>query len=217
MNATQLMDRQALVSVVPRRLPRRLGSWLVTWYLGERPLATQRVRAISARTFQRSLRVIDTRFIHESKSGRVHVSRQPPSLVEMARSGPCFLVSSSEPGMAGVCRLSMKPQSDDAPTHAEDMEHDLLITDGPTMFAPGTFDAADLVGVTGFELSVNGLLLGALSTSPIPIATFNGEGAFRPAAEFSWSPAAEEELNDRLGRLLDDSGGTVSDSRPRPT
>ena len=32
------------------------------------------------------------------------------------------------------------------------LEEEVLITDGPTMFAPGTLDVADLNQVSGFEL-----------------------------------------------------------------
>src|SRR5262249_23273972 len=63
LSSSQLANRHALVSVIPRRYPRRLGTWVATWLLGDRALATQRVRGISQRHFQRSLRISDTRFV----------------------------------------------------------------------------------------------------------------------------------------------------------
>ena len=36
------------------------------------------------------------------------------------------------------------------------LEQDVLVTDGPTVFAPGTLDAADLAQVTAFELRQQG-------------------------------------------------------------
>ncbi len=82
----------------------------------------------------------------------------------------------------------------------------MLITDGPSMFAPGTLDAADLSQVGAFELRAKGHLLGVLSMCPAPSASFTSEGGFKPPDNFIWSAAAEEELNDRLTRLLDGKG-----------
>src|SRR5438477_968738 len=61
--SSQLAGRQALITIVPRRFPRRIGNWVATWLLGDQPLATQQMRAISQRHFRRSLRVCDTRFV----------------------------------------------------------------------------------------------------------------------------------------------------------
>src|SRR5262249_26741308 len=63
LSSSQLAGRQAMVSVAPRKFPRRIGSWTVTWLLNEQPLASHQVKVISQRTFQRSLRVSDTRFV----------------------------------------------------------------------------------------------------------------------------------------------------------
>ena len=71
------------------------------------------------------------------------------------------------------------------------------------MVAPGTLDASDLQHVTGFEVSVAGQVLGALSLCPAPAATFTAEGGFKPPADYTWTAAAEEEMNDRLNRLLE--------------
>jgi hypothetical protein len=201
--SSQLSGRQALVTVVPRRFPRRIGTWLVTWMLGDQPLATLRIRAISQRHFQRSLRISDTRFVVQSAKGSVDLRRQPPVPETGERVGPCFFVSSGEPGMAGTCRLAVRAQVPGTVQQPILQEQEVLITDGPSMFAPGTLDAADLAQVGAFELRAKGHLLGVLSMCPAPSASFTSEGGFKPPDNFIWSAAAEEELNDRLTRLLE--------------
>jgi hypothetical protein len=204
--SSQLAGRQALVAVVPKRYPRRLGAWTATWFLGGRTLASQRVRGISQRHFERSLRISDTRFIVGSPAGSVRLTRQVPPLEKGGRVGPCFFVASGEPGMAGQCRLQIAAQVPGAVQAPLLLEQDVLITDGPTMVAPGTLEAGDLAQVTGFELTMNGKPLGVLSMCPAPTATFNTEGGFKPPHDFTWSAAAEEEMNERLNRLLENRG-----------
>jgi hypothetical protein len=201
--SSQLAGRHALVTVAPRRFPRRIGSWLVTWMLGDVPLATHRIRAISTRTFQRSLRVTDSRFVLRWPKGNVTLSRQVPPTEKPARVGPCFLVSSREPGMAGLCQLQVHAQVPGAVQPPLLMEAEALITDGPKEFAPGTLDVADMGQLTAFELRLKGQPLGVLSLCPAPTATFSAEGGFKPPHDFAWSAAAEEELTDRLNRLLE--------------
>jgi hypothetical protein len=200
---SQIAGRQALVTVAPRRYPRRQGAWTATWLLGDKPLASQRIRGISLAKFRRSLRISDTRFVVQQNGGPVRLTRQAPSLEKAGRVGPCFLVSSGEPGMAGFCRLQVKAQVPDAVRAPLLLEQEVLITDGPTMVAPGTLDTADLAQVTGFELTLKGRTLGMLSLQPSPAATFSSEGGFKAAQEFLWSAAAEEEMTERLNRLLE--------------
>ncbi len=201
--SSQMSGRHALVTLAPRRFPRRIGSWLVTWMLADRPLAVHRVRAISTRAFQRSLRVTDARFVLRWPKGNVSLARQVPPNEKPTRVGPCFLVSSREPGMAGVCQLQVNAQVPGAVQPPLLMEAEALITDGPTAFAPGTLDVADIAQLTAFELSLNGQQLGVLSLCPAPTASFTGEGGFKPPHDFTWSAAAEEEMTERLNRLLD--------------
>jgi hypothetical protein len=204
--SSQLAERQALAVVIPRKYPRHLGTWLATWMLGDYALATQRVRAISVRHFQRSLRVADTRFILQGAKGKVTLARQLPAPTDFERAGPCFLVGSREVGMAGLCTVQVRVQGMAGGKPAELHEQEVLITDGPTAVTPGTLAAAELAGINGFELRLKNHVLGAISTTPIPAATFNNEGGFKPLQDFPWSPAADEELNDRLGRLLEERG-----------
>jgi hypothetical protein len=206
--SSQLGGRQALVTVVPKRYPRRIGTWIATWLLGDRQLASQRVRGISQRAFHRSLGIADTRFVVQATPESVRLTRQVPPLESTKRIGPCFLVRSGEPGMAGLCRLQITAQVPGAVKPPLLLEQDVLITDGPTMVAPGTLDSADLEQVSGFELSIRGQSLGVLSLCPAPTATFTNEGGFKPYHDYTWSAAAEEEMNERLNRLLEGRGRT---------
>jgi hypothetical protein len=205
--SSQLAGRQALITIVPRRFPRRIGNWLATWMLGDRPLATQPIRAISQNQFRRSLRVSDTRFVvQRTKQGEVCLARHVPPPDELVRVGPCFLISSKEPGMAALCSLQVRTQVPGSVQPPLLVEEEVLITDGPTMFAPGTVDAGDLAQVTAFELRTKGKQLGSLSLCPAPAASFTAEGGFKSCHEFPWSAAAEDELSDRLTRLMESKG-----------
>jgi len=201
--SSQLAGRHALVTAAPRRFPRRIGSWLVGWQLGDQTLATHRVRAISTRTFQRSLRVCDARFVLRWPKGHVTLARQVPPDEKPAGVGPCFLVSSREPGMAGICRLQVQAQVPGSVQPPLLMEAEALITDGPTAFAPGILDLTDIGQLTAFELLLRGQPLSTLSLCPAPTANFTAEGGFKPPHDYAWSSAAEEELTDRLNRLLE--------------
>ncbi len=203
LSSSQLAGRTALVTVVPRRFPRRIGSWVVTWSVCGQPLASHRARAISTRTFQRSLRVTDSRFVLRWPKGEVTLARQVPPTEKPARVGPCYLVSSREPGMAGLCPLQVRAQVPGAVQPPLLMEQEALITDGPTTFAPGTLDVNDLGQIAAFELWLKGQSLGTLSLCPAPTAGFTSEGGFKPPHDYAWSAAAEEELSERLSRLIE--------------
>ena len=82
------------------------------------------------------------------------------------------------------------------------LEQSVLITDGPTPVAPGLLPMTELKHASAFELRVKGRVLGVLPLSPVPTATFTAEGGYKPPPEFTWSAAAEDELSDRLARLM---------------
>jgi len=203
LSSSQLRGKQALLTVAPRKFPRRIGTWLATWMLDDHPLMTQRIRAISKQHFLRSLRVSETRFVMQTTEGEVTLTRQLAATDGVSRVGPCFLVSSREPGMAGLCQLQVRAQVAGAVQSPLLVEQEVLITDGPSPFAPGTLDVADLAQVSGFEVRLKGKSLGVLPMAPAPTAAFTSEGSFKAAEEFTWSPAAEDQLNERLARLLD--------------
>src|SRR5262249_35732243 len=54
---SQLGGRQALVTLAPRRFAKGITTWTITWLVAGQALATQKVKAIGLRSFQRSLRI----------------------------------------------------------------------------------------------------------------------------------------------------------------
>jgi hypothetical protein len=203
LTASQLQGKSALIAVAAPRHPRRIGSWTASWLVGQHMLARRKVRGISQKAFQRSLRISDTRFVVQTGDGPCRLSRQAPVSDGKTRLGPCFLVASSEPGMAGLCRPQVLAVVAGAVQPPLLLEQEVLITDGPAMVAPGTLDAADLAQVSGFELRVGTQSLGLLPLCPVPAASFTTEGGFQAPPSYTWTSAAEEELTDRLNRLLE--------------
>jgi hypothetical protein len=203
LTCSQLTARSSLVTVVPSRYPRRIGTWTATWLVGEHVLARHRIRGISQRTFQKSLRISDTRFVMQKDDGPFQLTLQPPPPGAKTRVGPCFLIASGEPGMAGLCKLQVSAQVPGAVQPPLLLEQRVRITDGPAVVAPGTLEASDLLQVAGFEISVAGRPLGSLSLRPVPEATFTSEGGFRAPVDYTWNAAAEEEMSDRLNRLIE--------------
>jgi hypothetical protein len=202
LSSTQLRATEALVTAVSPKHPRRVGDWTVSWHIGARELCSQQVEALPARQFEQSLRVSDVRFVVGDKAGGVKVVKQPPPAGEASRVGPCFLVASSVPGMAGLCRLQVNAMVPGEGNGAVLMEEEVLVTDGPAVFAPGMVEAEDLARLSGFELRHKGRVLGIASLSPVPTAVLNAEGGFKPPADFAWSNAADDELSERLTRLM---------------
>jgi hypothetical protein len=202
LSQSQLRGKEAPILVSWQRLPRRSANWTVSWLLGERVLATQRIRSISASKFLRSLRLADTRFVLQPSRGKIQLARQLPALTGIRRVGPCFLVTSTEPGIAGVCKLQVRGQVNGAMHPPLLAEQEVLITDGPTPFAPGTEEVASLSQLGGFELWAKSRALGHLPLTPAPTANFTSEGGFKPIRDFAWSLAAEDQLYERLAKLL---------------
>ena len=200
LTSTQLAGREALVVATPPKHPKRGGAWSVSWRVGDRELATGCVRGIAAKAFADSLRVADARFVVTDKAGVTRVAKQVPPAGEFVRLGPCFLVASSEPGMAGLCRLDVNTTGEGGP--APLTAADVLVTDGPVVYAPGVVEVAGLAKVSAFELRFNGKLLGVASLSPVPIAALTAEGGFKPPPDFAWSNVAEDELSEKLARLM---------------
>ncbi len=196
LTGSQLSGRQALVAAAPRKLPKKSGTWTVRWLVAERELAVNRAKALSPAIARRSLRMVGTRFAVRSDAG-VSLQRQAPAPAENVMVGPCFLVASSEPGMAASLEFEVSPIGP-----GERWTQQVLITDGPTPVIPGLIPAADLADITGFELRLRGRLLGMLPLHPMPNAKLTAEGGFMPPPDFSWSPAAEEELGERLTKLM---------------
>lgn len=210
LTSSQLAGRQALVSVTPAKVARKIGDWTASWLAGDLLLHTQRFRSVSLRTFQRSLRVSDTRFLVQSAKGGLAVHRQLPLLADDDRVGPCFLVASGEAGMAGLSDVAVHAVVEGAEQAPLLLDQKLLITDGPTLVAVGTLDRDDLHNVVGFELRAQNQVLGMLSLNPAPAAAFTSEGGFQAPDDYLWTSAAEDELTQRLGKLMGGPGKSGS-------
>jgi hypothetical protein len=202
LTSSQLRSRQALAAVVLHK-PKRMGTWHVTWYLGETPLATHILKAISQKQLLRSLRVSSTRFVLQTKRGDIRTERFLPDFKGLARVGPCFLVSSGEIGMAGWCTLQVRAHVKGGAEPPLMREQEVLVTDGPLPFTPGTLEVGDLARIKHFELLCGRDVLGTLPLSPVPTAAFTQEGGFAAPDAFDWSATAEEQLQERLGKLME--------------
>jgi hypothetical protein len=202
LSQAQLSSKQTTILVTRSRLPRRSGHWQVSWMLGDRLLASQRVRSIATSKFLRSLRLTDTRLVVQTTRGRIELARHLSDPEGVRRLGPCFLVTSNEPGMAGLCTLQVRGQTSGGVPPPLLAEQEVLITDGPTPFAPGTEDLAQVSQLRGFELWLRSRPLGCLPLAQPPSAHFTSEGGFKAPGDFAWSSAAEEQLHDRLAKLM---------------
>ncbi|MFL5328183.1 MAG: hypothetical protein ACJ8C4_04655 [Gemmataceae bacterium] len=201
LSGSQLLSKEALVSAAPRKLARRSATWNITWRAGGRVLATSNVRAIRPGECHRSMRLVGTRFIVDDGK-EITARRQLPAPGEAVRVGPCFLVSSSEPGLAAKCEFEVRAVMSGPSEPIGYWRQTVLVTDGPTAIAPGTVPTADLANIQAFDLRLHGRSLGQLPLHPVPVATFTAEGGYVAPPDFPWTGAAEDELNERLSKLM---------------
>ncbi len=204
LTSSQLSFKEAMFAVSPPKLPRKSGNYSATWYAGTKKLVSVNFVAVTLAQFAKSLRVSASRFAIADRLGQVRMMRHPPQTPgEAVRIGPCFVLNSYELGMAGWIDLRAVAQSTGSTQHPPlELTGSVLITDGPSLFAPGMLDEAMLRGITAFELHYCKQLLSVLSLNPVPMAAFNAEGGFKPPPEFSWSPTADEELAQKLSKLM---------------
>jgi hypothetical protein len=200
LGAAQLSRGEALAVAACPRVPTRPGGWWVTWAAGERVLSTQRVLAISAERFESGVRVLEARFAVVEADGSTRTAKLPPTH-GAERVGPCFVLSGGEPGGAAVCTFEVIGIGAGESPSVLRVSAEAVVTDGPTVFVPALFAAAELDRVSGFELRLGGRLLGVASLRPVPAAVLTGEGGFIPPPDFTWTSAADDELADRLKRL----------------
>lgn len=202
----QMRMRQTLAAVALPKF-RAVGTYDVSWHLAARCLSTQRIRTVSKKTFLRSLRVSATRFQVETTDGTFHTVRSLPvrdgqlMLDTVASIQPIFYVSSSVPGSAGLAPFSLRAMVGDVVTTLA-INDDILVTDGLKAVMLGTLPMSELSRVKHFTLATGATVLGNLALLPAPTADFTAEGGFAPLDDFLWSAAADEQLKDRLGKLL---------------
>jgi hypothetical protein len=202
LTASQLLGREAALSVVLPLWARVMGSCSIRWLLGDHVLAHAQTRVIPLAGLQQSLYVAESRFLSQAKEGAAHFHYHPLTHDQAKGLRPCFLIASREPGMAGLCPLEIRVQFREPGSRPLVCKLELLITDRPSLCIPDLTAIADFQQVRSFELFSNGQLLGALPVRPTPVAAFTSEGGFRAALDFDWTPSTDEELFDRLEKLM---------------
>ena len=205
LSGTQLSGSQALV-MTPLRRPRGSGAFGVRWTIAGETRAEGAIVGLTPTLFRRSLRLSGTRFLIEDGRGIKRYDRFAPSSLDgIDRIGPVFLVTSSAEGMAGTAEFTVRVLDRIGSVLTELPAERVVLHDGPAIIAPGTLARGDLGNVFAFELNSNGHRLGLLPLAPVPTASFDGEGGFAtPVLDYPWSPAADEQLSARLGKLLSD-------------
>jgi|GEM_PF-1478757 len=206
LSAEQLQARQALVTVQCPVRPCRLGSWKVEWRLLQKTLASCDLEVRSMRSLHRYVELVESYFLcSEEKGNRIRLERRLPKQLSCSRVGPCFLLRSRETGFPFLMRVEVFATPRDGGDPVRLASEEILISDAPTAYVPGTLAVHDLSDLACFELRSNGYTISHLPISPVPSAKINAEGAIESVPEDgrSWSRSDEEELNERLKRLME--------------
>ena len=207
LTSAQLAAGEVLLTAAPAKLPKAAGNYSVDWQIGGRSLYRQRVSAVTGRRFTESLRISEARIVVADTDGGMRIVRQRSMADPAMPSGPSFTVASREPGAAGLVELDVAAMPSGAGTGNVVFRQTVLITDGPTVFAPGLMEVSSLSGLAGFELRHKSSVLGSVSVRPVPSAAFDGEGGFKPPPDFTWSNGADDELGERLSKLMGNGDG----------
>jgi hypothetical protein len=203
LTSRQLAGREAMVNVnIPPRL-RPEGGLTMRWTVAGRTYARRELRTLSPQMFRQSLFAIDSRYLYSDRDGTLGLSRYLYLQENIARLGPCFLVASREPGLAGLHTFQVRTQYKDPEMLPEYLEQEVLVTDGPSLFTPLTTSPEQFQRFSSFDLFSEGKQLAQLSLCTRDVARFTNEGGFCAPDEYPWSPIAEEELADHLRKLMD--------------
>jgi hypothetical protein len=210
LSRADLAGRQAAVQAAPEGLPSWGTCWEFRWVVAERVLGRTALRTISQAAFEESLFLIDARYVYEEKRGATAFSSYLPARDSLSRLGPCFRLASHEPGVAGLMTLEVRARSR-CPVHPPlAAEQEALVTDGPSLFMPLRLDADEFANFERFELLRHGEALGVVSGCVRPVVSFTSEGGYKDPGDFDWTPVAEQEMVDRMARLMDHSGGETA-------
>ena len=201
--ASQFPAREAFVAVAVRCRLRQLGKWQIIWKLGEQILHRQELQIISASRFEGQLLLFDPRFQIITSQDERRTVRQVASLEGICKIGPEFLLTSRDVGLVGRVHLGVYLQLRGSEIMPRIWGRSVLFGECPVHFAPGLLDVRYLENAVAFEVRCGKAILGTLPLRPVPQAEFNAEGGFKPPPGFTWTPLAEEELMDRLTRLMD--------------
>jgi hypothetical protein len=207
LTGAQLVGRETSLSIILPTWPQGAGTCSTRWILGDRLLAHAEVRVISQAAFQQSLYLVEGRFLSQGKEGAALFRHHLLAHDDTKGLHPCFLIASREPGMAGLGTLEVCVQFRDSNRLPLVYNHEMLVTDRASLCLPNLATIADFQQIRAFDLLSKGQLLGSLPVRPTPAAAFTSEGGFHTAADYDWTPFTEEELLDRLERLMETSDG----------
>jgi len=203
LSAAQLHQKEALLQAYWPKPPRRLGRYAVQWLAGGRVLAWRELLVLSQRQLLKQLFVTASYYVFKPLTGGTELLRQPPTQ-GVGWLGPCFLLRSRLPGLAALVPLSVWVCFADGRAPELLAAEDFLVTEGPCPFLAQLVATQELSQISAFELRLDHHTLARLSTVSAPVARFTGEGGFEPiTVDYPWSPAADAELADRLGKLLE--------------
>jgi hypothetical protein len=202
LTATQLTAKQAFLSIVPPGARRPFRKCSVSWQLGDRSLALATIRSVPMAALHRSLRLLESRYLFQESHGGIVLSHHLPPREGAGRLMPCFLITSKEPGLAAICSLEVRVQFREPERPPLYLHQDVLVTDGPSLCIPATVSMDNLQEICSFELLCGEEVLAVLPVRPTPVASFTTEGGFKGLEEYDWTPFTEEELVDRLQRLM---------------
>jgi hypothetical protein len=203
LTASQLLGHQAVVSVCLPRRPLYRDGCAIRWVLRNQVLNHSYVRAVSRAALEQSLYVVDAYYVYHNPDGRLLSSHHLPAREGVHYLRPCFLIASREPGIAALCPLEVRMQFRDPSRPPVRLAQEVLVTDGPSRCLPCEgATVEDCHDIRSFELLNAGRVVGSLPVNPTPAAIFTGEGGFIPSEEYDWTPLTEEELVERLQRLM---------------
>jgi hypothetical protein len=207
LTAEQLLDQRAVVTVCCPVRPRQKGHWTIEWrVLRNKTLRRCSLEVRAMRSLHHLINFLGGEFVWwDDKTNQLkRIGKQPPKQLTHGRIGPCFLLRSRETGLAFVASVEVYATCEDGLGPRLLKKDEVVITDAPTPYIPGTIAASDFHKVVSFELRVGDRTIGHLPLHPIPSAKINSEGAFQEAPDdIPWSPALDEELRERLRRLSD--------------
>lgn len=210
LTGAQLLGKEALLSLTLPPCARGAGTNTVQWIVGDRLLAHAEVCVISPAAFQQSLYLAEGRFLSQDRQGIALFRHHLRAHDDRNGLRPCFVIASHQPGIAALCSLDVRVQFCDPDSRPVLGNQQILVTDKAALLAPDLSAVADFRQVRAFELLSNGQLLGVLPLRPTPAAAFTSEGGFYPTADFDWTPFNEEELFDRLEKLMEPSAEASS-------
>jgi hypothetical protein len=203
LTSAQLVSTHAVFSAMPPQWPLLSGPCAVRWIVKHRELAQASVQALTPVSFQRSLYLVESHYQYEDSYGVTITSHHLPVHPERHRIRISFLVASREPGVAALCPLEVRMQLRDGSRRTLLLENEMLVTDGPTTCVTAPIAGEDFQQTRSFELLSQGRLLGVLSACHTPAATFTSEGGFHLSPDCEGVRFSEEELVDRLKKLME--------------